>query len=192
MAVVAVIGGGYVGLVTAAGLASLGHLVRVGERDTQRVDALRKGRIPIFEPGLERLVAKGDRGRLAQLHRGQHRGCRRRRFRVPHPSHAVAPRRERRYVLRRVGDRTIERSSRHRRNRGAQVDRSGWLHPAIPGDARPWPAGCPGGEQPRVPPRGQRGRRLPPTRPGGDWCRRPRCRPGGRPALRSRLERRSW
>ncbi len=59
MAVVAVIGGGYVGLVTAAGLASLGHVVRVGECDTQRVDALRKGRIPIFEPGLERLVAKG-------------------------------------------------------------------------------------------------------------------------------------
>jgi UDPglucose 6-dehydrogenase len=59
VAVVAVIGGGYVGLVTAAGLASLGHVVRVGECDTQRVDALRKGRIPIFEPGLERLVAKG-------------------------------------------------------------------------------------------------------------------------------------
>ncbi len=35
-----------------------GHVVRVGERDTRRVQALREGRIPIFEPGLERLVTK--------------------------------------------------------------------------------------------------------------------------------------
>ncbi len=59
MAVIAVIGGGYVGLVTAAGLASIGHEVRVGERDPDRVGALRAGNIPIFEPGLERLVTKG-------------------------------------------------------------------------------------------------------------------------------------
>ncbi len=59
MAVIAVIGGGYVGLVTAAGLASIGHVVKVGERDARRVQTLREGRVPIFEPGLERLVTKG-------------------------------------------------------------------------------------------------------------------------------------
>jgi UDPglucose 6-dehydrogenase len=64
LAVIAVIGGGYVGLVTAAGLASLGHVVRVGERDAERVGALREGRIPIFEPGLGRLVTKGVEAEL--------------------------------------------------------------------------------------------------------------------------------
>ncbi|MDP8959467.1 MAG: UDP-glucose/GDP-mannose dehydrogenase family protein [Actinomycetota bacterium] len=56
---IAVIGAGYVGLVTAAGLASLGHRVRVGEADPQRLEMLEQGEIPFFEPDLGRLVAEG-------------------------------------------------------------------------------------------------------------------------------------
>lgn len=56
---VAVIGAGYVGLVTGAGLAALGHDVRVGERDPERLAALETGKVPFYEPDLERLVAEG-------------------------------------------------------------------------------------------------------------------------------------
>jgi UDPglucose 6-dehydrogenase len=62
---VAVIGAGYVGLATAVGLATLGHSVRIGERDQERVDALRKGQSPIYEPELSSfLQAAVDDGRL--------------------------------------------------------------------------------------------------------------------------------
>lgn len=62
---VAVIGAGYVGLATAVGLATLGHRVRIGERDPDRVSRLRSGRSPIFEPGLEPLLKQAlDQGTL--------------------------------------------------------------------------------------------------------------------------------
>lgn len=48
-----VIGAGYVGLVTAVGLASLGHDVEVVETRPDRLDALLAGRVPIFEAGLQ-------------------------------------------------------------------------------------------------------------------------------------------
>lgn len=50
---VLVIGAGYVGLVTAVGLASLGHEVEVVETRADRLDALRAGHVPIFEAGLQ-------------------------------------------------------------------------------------------------------------------------------------------
>ena len=56
---VAVIGAGYVGLVQAAGLASLGHHVRVGENDLDKLELLKAGKSPIFEPGLDSVVAEG-------------------------------------------------------------------------------------------------------------------------------------
>lgn len=56
---IAVIGGGYVGLVTAAGLAHLGHRVRLGERLSERVAALQAGEVPIFEAGLAELMQEG-------------------------------------------------------------------------------------------------------------------------------------
>lgn len=63
---VAVIGGGYVGLVSAAGLAGLGHRVRVGEANQVRVAQLEAGEIPIFEEGLDELMAEGrESGRLS-------------------------------------------------------------------------------------------------------------------------------
>jgi UDPglucose 6-dehydrogenase len=59
MANVAIIGTGYVGLTTAACLAYLGHNVVGVDVDPAKVEALRAGRIPIYEPGLDGLVAVG-------------------------------------------------------------------------------------------------------------------------------------
>ena len=47
------------GLVQAGGLVRLGHEVRLGERDEDRLDALRAGRVPIYEPGLTALISEG-------------------------------------------------------------------------------------------------------------------------------------
>lgn len=55
----AVIGTGYVGLVTAACLARLGHTVAGLDIDARRVDALRRAEVPFHEPGLPELVAEG-------------------------------------------------------------------------------------------------------------------------------------
>jgi UDPglucose 6-dehydrogenase len=54
---ITVIGAGYVGLVTAAGFAHLGHTVAALETDRHRLASLREGRVPIHEPGLGDLVA---------------------------------------------------------------------------------------------------------------------------------------
>lgn len=62
---VAVIGAGYVGLVTAAGLASLGHRVALAEANPARLQALVGGEVPIFEDGLSELIKwSRDAGRL--------------------------------------------------------------------------------------------------------------------------------
>ncbi|AWN39242.1 UDP-glucose dehydrogenase family protein [Methylobacterium radiodurans] len=55
---VAIIGVGYVGLVSGACFADLGHSVRCVDRDAGRIAALRAGRMPIYEPHLEALVAR--------------------------------------------------------------------------------------------------------------------------------------
>jgi UDPglucose 6-dehydrogenase len=47
------VGAGHVGLVTAVGMARLGHRVTVADIDGERIAGLRQGRAPIFEPGLE-------------------------------------------------------------------------------------------------------------------------------------------
>jgi UDPglucose 6-dehydrogenase len=53
---VTVVGCGYVGLVTATCLASIGHTVRGVEKDERRLKTLQDGHCPIFEPGLQELM----------------------------------------------------------------------------------------------------------------------------------------
>ena len=60
---IAVIGTGYVGLVTAAGFAQLGSDVWCVDVDTEKIARLNRGEVPIYEPGLEECVAR-NRGRL--------------------------------------------------------------------------------------------------------------------------------
>jgi UDPglucose 6-dehydrogenase len=62
---ISVFGSGYVGLVQAAVLAEVGHEVTCVDPDTKRIEALKRGVIPIYEPGLERLVVENHaQGRI--------------------------------------------------------------------------------------------------------------------------------
>lgn len=65
---VAVIGAGYVGLVTGAGLAHLGHRVKLAERSAERVAQLEGGQVPIFEEGLGELLEAGRSSGLLTFH----------------------------------------------------------------------------------------------------------------------------
>ena len=63
---IAVVGSGYVGLVTGVCLADFGHEVICVDKDAGKIAALARGEVPIFEPGLAELVkANLDAGRLA-------------------------------------------------------------------------------------------------------------------------------
>jgi len=55
---IAVFGAGYVGLVTGACFADLGHSVVVRDVLPDRIEALRRGEVPIYEPGLAELIAR--------------------------------------------------------------------------------------------------------------------------------------
>lgn len=60
---ISVIGAGYVGLVTGACLAELGHAVLCTDNDKTKIDVLESGKLPIFEPGLDGIVAKNRKNR---------------------------------------------------------------------------------------------------------------------------------
>ncbi|HTO41804.1 MAG TPA: 2-dehydropantoate 2-reductase N-terminal domain-containing protein, partial [Rhizomicrobium sp.] len=63
---VAMIGTGYVGLVSGACLSEFGHEVICVDKDQSKIDALEAGQIPIFEPGLDEVVAANVKaGRLS-------------------------------------------------------------------------------------------------------------------------------
>jgi UDPglucose 6-dehydrogenase len=63
---IAIIGCGYVGLITSVGFCHLGHDVLGVEIDKERLDALKQNQAPIYEPGLVQLLAQARRsGRLS-------------------------------------------------------------------------------------------------------------------------------
>ncbi|HEX8573367.1 MAG TPA: UDP-glucose/GDP-mannose dehydrogenase family protein [Allosphingosinicella sp.] len=63
---IAMIGTGYVGLVSGACFSDFGHDVTCVDKDAGKIDSLRQGKMPIFEPGLDELVERNVRGgRLA-------------------------------------------------------------------------------------------------------------------------------
>ncbi|MCP1547833.1 MULTISPECIES: UDP-glucose dehydrogenase family protein [Methylorubrum] len=60
---IAMIGSGYVGLVSGACLADFGHEVVCIDKDPAKIAALNEGRMPIYEPGLDTLVAENVRAK---------------------------------------------------------------------------------------------------------------------------------
>lgn len=63
---ITLVGSGYVGLVTGACLADLGHNVVCVDKDEQKIKSLKKGKVPFFEPGLEELIkTNAGEGRLS-------------------------------------------------------------------------------------------------------------------------------
>ncbi|MCX8012216.1 MAG: UDP-glucose 6-dehydrogenase, partial [Desulfobacterota bacterium] len=65
MNIITMIGTGYVGLVSGAGLADFGMTVICVDKDRERINQLKQGKIPFYEPGLEELVERNVKyGRL--------------------------------------------------------------------------------------------------------------------------------
>ena len=58
---IAIVGSGYVGLVTGVCLAQIGHKVICVDVDEEKIKKLKQGKIPIYEPGLEELLKKNLR-----------------------------------------------------------------------------------------------------------------------------------
>jgi UDPglucose 6-dehydrogenase len=64
---IAVIGCGYVGLVTGACLAEIGHEVFCTDNDRSKIQTLQTGKLPIYESYLDTLVEKNSRERRLQF-----------------------------------------------------------------------------------------------------------------------------
>ena len=127
---IAMIGTGYVGLVSGACFADFGHVVTCVDADARKIACLKRGEIPIFEPGLEEMVAANVAAGTADFHHRSRRGRRPGRSRLHRRRHALAARRrpcrsllclcggprDRRRTRRVYGRRDeIDRAGRHRR-----------------------------------------------------------------------------
>lgn len=55
---ICIVGAGYVGLTTAAALADFGHEVICVDMEESKIESLRQGNVPIYEPGLDELINK--------------------------------------------------------------------------------------------------------------------------------------
>jgi UDPglucose 6-dehydrogenase len=64
---IGVIGAGYVGLITAAGMAETGHRVICVDDDLHKIEVLNSGRMPFYEPGLEDLVERNRRAKRLEF-----------------------------------------------------------------------------------------------------------------------------
>lgn len=63
---VAIVGSGYVGLVTGTCLSEIGHIVLCVDNNEQKVAQLKRGKVPIYEPGLDEMMLRNmEAGRLA-------------------------------------------------------------------------------------------------------------------------------
>jgi len=63
---IAVIGTGYVGLVSGVCFSDFGHDVVCVDKDTSKIEKLERGEVPIYEPGLDALMVKNvEAGRLS-------------------------------------------------------------------------------------------------------------------------------
>ena len=155
---VAIIGSGYVGLVSGACFADFGHVVCCVDKDPSKIARLRAGEMPIYEPGLAELVANNVRAGRLSFATELAEPVRQRRRRLHRGRHAVAARRRlRRSVLRLPGgarDRgrarrlyggrhEIDGAGRHRRRGRAHHRRDGAaravrrrLEPGVPARRR--------------------------------------------------------
>lgn len=63
---VAILGAGYVGLVSGAGLADVGHMITCVDIDAGKIQSLNQGILPLYEPGMQEIVSRNiSAGRLA-------------------------------------------------------------------------------------------------------------------------------
>ena len=63
---IAIVGAGYVGLVSGVCFAQIGHKVICVDIDEEKIKQLKKGKVPIYEPVLEDLLKKNLKNTLAQ------------------------------------------------------------------------------------------------------------------------------
>ena len=177
-----VFGAGYVGLVTGAGFADLGHEVVVRDISAEKIEALRAGQVPFHEPGLDDVIARrGDRLRFTL---DAHEAVERRALRVRlrrHAGHVLGRRRPLRRLdgARRAAGPRRRGRPRHEEHGAGRDGREG-----ARGARRPRPAARRLRLEPGVPRRGQRRAGLPRARPDRDRLVRGRRRRRRRAAAR--------